>query len=339
MMDLNTVWFLLIGVLLGGYAVLDGFDFGVGILHLLARDDTERRIHLNAIGPVWDGNEVWLITGGGALFAAFPIVYATIFSGFYIALMLLLAALIFRAVSLEFRGKVEDVRWRRFWDWCFGLGSLLPALLLGVALGNVLRGVPINQHPLFTGDFFTLLNPFALLVGLTGFALFVMHGALYMTMKTEGDLRERNFAYASRAWFAFVVLYVLTTLATFFYAPHLFRAVPNRPLFYLFLLLLLAGVVYIPVAIKAQRGGAGFLASSVTILSLMGLAAVSLYPRIVPSTLSPEYTLTIYNASSSQKTLQTMLIIALIGMPLVVAYTIFIYRQFRGKVVLGDHSY
>src|SRR5512147_1077494 len=174
-MDLNTVWFLLIGVLLTGYAILDGFDLGVGVLHLFARDEEERRLHINAIGPVWDGNEVWLLTGGGALFAAFPVVYATVFSGFYLALMLLLVALILRAVSMEFRSKVDSPGWKKVWDWAFGIGSLLPAILFGVAFGNVLRGIPINEQGLFTGSFLELLNPYAILIGLLSLALFTMH--------------------------------------------------------------------------------------------------------------------------------------------------------------------
>ncbi len=164
-MDLNTIWFLLVAVLIIGYAILDGFDLGVGVLHLFTRNEEEKRINMNAIGPVWDGNEVWLLTGGGALFAAFPIVYATVFSGFYIALMLLLFALIFRAVSFEFRGKVESVKWKKTWDAAFGIGSLLPAVLFGVAVGNILRGIPIDGNGIFTGNFFTLLNPYSILVG------------------------------------------------------------------------------------------------------------------------------------------------------------------------------
>jgi cytochrome d ubiquinol oxidase subunit II len=204
-MDLNTVWFLLIGVLLVGYAVLDGFDLGVGVLHLFAKSDHERRVHLNAIGPVWDGNEVWLLTAGGAMFAAFPIVYATVFSGFYLAFMLLLFALIFRAVSLEFRGQFENPRWRSFWDWAFGLGSLLPAVLYGVAIGNVIRGLPIGADGSLNVSLFALLNPYALLIGLFSLAMFVMHGAAFLAVRTEGELQERMARATVGAWTAFVV--------------------------------------------------------------------------------------------------------------------------------------
>ncbi len=338
-MDLNTIWFVLIGVLLAGYAILDGFDLGVGVLHLFGRSDHERRVHLNAIGPIWDGNEVWLITGGGALFAAFPLVYATVFSGFYMALMLLLAALIFRAVSLEFRSKVESAGWRRFWDWAFCIGSFLPALLFGVAYGNILRGVPIDGTLMWTGSFFGLLNPYALLIGLLSLCLFTMHGAIYLSMKTDGDHRARMAAWIPRAWTATVALFLLATLATIFVSPFLFTGIMSNALFWVFLVLLLAGTVYIPVAAKAQRYGRALLASSVAIGSMFGLSAVSLFPRLVPSIGNLENSLTIYNASSSQTTLSTMLVIALIGMPLVIVYTVVIYRVFKGKVVITGESY
>jgi cytochrome bd ubiquinol oxidase subunit II len=338
-MDLNTIWFLLVGVLIIGYAILDGFDFGVGILHLFARSDQERRIHLNAIGPVWDGNEVWLLTGGGALFAAFPLVYATVFSGFYMALMLLLAALIARAVSMEFRSKVESAQWRVFWDWAFGLGSLLPAVLFGVAFGNILRGVPVDANHMWTGSFFGLLNPYAVLVGLLSLCLFTMHGAIYLSMKTDGDLRNRAAAWISKSWIATVGLYLLATIATIFVSPFLFEGMLKNPLFWVLFLLLLAGALTIPVAAKAQKYGRAFIASSIMIASMIGLSAVSLFPRLVPSITDLQNSLTIYNASSSEATLSTMLIIALIGMPLVIIYTVVIYRVFKGKVVLTEESY
>ena len=339
MIDLNTVWFLLIGILIIGYAILDGFDLGVGVLHLFAHDDNERRIHMNAIGPVWDGNEVWLLTGGGALFAAFPIVYATVFSAFYLAFMLLLTALIFRAVFMEFRGKVGSLRWRRFWDWSFGLGSLLPAVLFGVAIGNILRGIPIDKNGVFTGSFLDLLNPYALLLGALSLAMFTMHGAAYMTLKTEGVLRENMQNWVSKAWIAFVVLYFLATLATFFVSPFLFEDSLSNPLFWILFPLLLAAILYIPIAAKAGECFRTFLASSVTIACMIGLIGVSLFPRLVPSTTNLAFSLTVYNASSTTKTLTVMLIIALIGMPLVIGYTMYIYRVFKGKVVISEESY
>lgn len=338
-MDLNIVWFLLLGVLLAGYVILDGFDFGVGILHLFAKSNEERRIHMNAIGPVWDGNEVWLLTGGGALFAAFPIVYATVFSGFYLALMLLLLALIFRAVSLEFRGKVEGDGWRKLWDWSFGLGSLLPAVLFGVAFGNILRGIPINAEGIFEGNFIGLLNPYSILVGVLSLALFTMHGATFMLMKTDGDLRARMERWVSSTWIAVVVLYAVTTFATIFVSSFLFEGILGNPLFWLFAILLIAALVYVPIGAKSGKPGRAFFASSTVVGSMFALAAISLFPRLVPSSLGLDYSLTIYNASSTETTLFTMLIIALLGMPFVIGYTIWIYRVFKGKVVITPDSY
>jgi cytochrome bd ubiquinol oxidase subunit II len=232
MLDLNTVWFLLVGVLIIGYAILDGFDLGVGVLHLFVpKTDQERRVHLNAVGPVWDGNEVWLLTGGGALFAAFPAVYATIFSGFYTALMLLLLALIVRAVAIEFRSKVEDERWRKIWDWGFGIGSLLPAVLFGVAFGNILRGVPLDQAGNYTGDFFGLLNPLAILVGVVSLAHLTMHGAIYLCMKTEGGHRDRIAALIPKLWMIYVVVYALTSIVAVLVSPFLFEGLLANPLF------------------------------------------------------------------------------------------------------------
>jgi len=339
MMDLNTTWFLLFGVLIIGYAILDGFDLGVGVLHLFARNEKERRINLNAIGPVWDGNEVWLLTGGGALFAAFPIVYATVFSGFYLALMLVLTALIARAVSLEFRGKVESNAWKRSWDWAFGLGSLLAIVLFGVAVGNILRGVPIDSEGRYLGGFLELLNPYSIVIGVLSLALMVTHGAAYMTVKSDGDQRERMKSWASGGWMATVILYIFATLYTMMEAGFLFEGILGNPLFYLFMVLLLAVLIYFPIALKAGKFFKAFLSSCVTIASMLGLAAIGMFPRLVPSSIDLAYSLTIYNASSTQRTLTVMLIIALIGMPLVIAYTFYIYRVFMGKTVLTEESY
>ncbi len=336
---LQVIWFLLIGVLFTGYAILDGFDLGVGVLSLFAKGDRERRIHLNAIGPVWDGNEVWLLTGTGALFAAFPVVYATVLSGFYLAIMLLLVALIFRAVSMEFRGKVESPAWRSVWDWCFGLGSLVAALLFGVAFGNILRGVPLAADGAYLGNFFTLLNPFSIVVGLLSLVLFVMHGALYMRTKVEGELLDRITGWASKSWFAVVGLYVVATLLGIFSAKFLFAGLLANAVFWLLFIILMVSIVYIPFAINQRKPLTAFLASSLVILCMLGLGGVSLFPMIVPSSIDLAYSLTITNASSTPRALTTMLIIALIGMPLVIAYTWYIYRVFKGKVEIGPESY
>ena len=338
-MDLNATWFLLLGILLLGYGILDGFDLGVGVLHLFAKDDRERRIHMNAIGPVWDGNEVWLLTAGGAMFAAFPPVYATVFSGFYLAFMLLLLALIFRAVSLEFRGKVESAAWKRIWDWGFGLGSLVPALLYGVALGNVMAGLPLDSEGNFTGSFCSLLSPYPLLGGVTSLAFFIMHGAAWMMLKTDGELRARMRNWVTRTWAVFVVLYAGSTMMTVYAAPDLFEGVVKIPLFWVAIGLLVGSVGYIPLAAARTRVLHTFLASAAALAAMLGLVGLSLFPNLVPAANDPALSLTVYNSSSSPKTLTVMLVIALIGMPLVIGYTAFIYRAFRGKVTISEESY
>lgn len=338
-MDLNIIWFLLIGILIAGYAILDGFDLGVGVLYLFARSEEERRVHLNAIGPVWDGNEVWLLTAGGALFAAFPIVYGTVFSAFYLAFVLLLVGLIFRAVSFEFRGKVESSLWKRVWDWAFGLGSLVPAILLGVAVGNILMGLPLDEQGHFTGSFLGLLNPFALLVGTLSLSLFLMHGALYMSLKTQGEVQERMALWAKGSWFAMILIFLGATSAAIFAAPHLFANASDHPSLWLVALLLLLAAVYIPVALGGSRFLRAFLSSAATIFFMVGLIGAGLFPRLVPSSTDLSYSLTLYNGSSSQATLGAMLIIALLGMPLVLAYTAFVYWIFKGKVAISEESY
>ena len=337
-MDLNLIWFLLVGILIIGYAILDGFDLGVGIIHLFTKDETEKRINLNAIGPVWDGNEVWLLTGGGALFAAFPIVYATVFSGFYLAFMLLLAALIFRAVSFEFR-KYAEVKDKRYWDFAFGIGSLVPALLYGVAIGNILRGLPIDAKGGYSGTFLGLLNPYALVVGAVSLSMFVMHGAIYLALKSEGKQHEKMITAANKSWIVFVLLYFIATILTIFSGKWLFALVLSNPLFWILVILLFATIIYIPVGLKTGKSGYTFTASSLMIASMILLMALSLFPKLVPSSIDLNYSLTIYNASSTPRTLETMLIIALIGVPIVVGYTIWMYRIFRGKVVVDKNSY
>jgi cytochrome d ubiquinol oxidase subunit II len=336
---LQILWFLLYGVLIAGYAVLDGFDLGVGVLSLFRKDPHDRRLMMNAIGPVWDGNEVWLITAGGALFAAFPVVYARVFSAFYLALMLVLLGLIARAVSMEFRGKVDEPGWRRLWDLLFGIGSLLPALLFGVAVGNIMRGLPLDADGMFTGGFFGLLHPYCLLIGLLGLAMFTTQGAVYMAIKSTGELQDAMRAWATRAWMAWVALYVAATIATIFAATHLFDGVLENPITWIAFLALLGALVYVPVGVRAGKLGRAFIASSTAIVAMIALVGVGLYPRMVPSATDLANSLTITNASSTERTLGTMLVIALLGMPLVIGYTIFVYRAFKGKVEITEDSY
>ena len=337
--ELPVIWFALVGVLLIGYAILDGFDLGVGCLHLFTRTDQERRILLNAIGPVWDGNEVWLVTAGGALFAAFPDVYATVFSGFYVAFMLLLAALIFRAVAIEFRSKLSPRWWRQGWDVSFSLASLLVALLIGVALGNIARGVPLTAEHEYAGTFLGLLNPYALLVGVTTVALFMMHGAIYLVLKTEGALHETARGWVQRAMIGFILLYGLTTMATLLYVPHMTAHIRTQPGLFLLPVAALLAIANVPREIHHGRAFRAFLSSCAAIAALLVLFGVGIFPTIVRSMPSPEHSLTIANAASSPKTLAIMLTMAVIGMPLVLAYTVSIYWIFRGKVKLETLSY
>ncbi|RYG36949.1 cytochrome d ubiquinol oxidase subunit II [bacterium] len=337
--DLPTLWFLLVGVLLVGYAILDGFDLGVGILLLRAKEDVDRRVLLNAIGPVWDGNEVWLVVGGGALFAAFPDVYATVFSGFYMPFMLLLVALIFRAVAIEFRSKENSPRWRQTWDVSFAIASVLIALLAGVALGNMVIGIPVDHHFEYQGGFFNLLNPYALIVGITTVSVFAMHGAIYLVMKTEGELQKRVKAWTKSATISFGVCYGVLTMATFVFAPHMADRIRETPALMLFPLVSLLSIANVPREIAAGREVRAFVSSSIGIASLLALFGLGTYPNLVISVPHPEHSLTIRNAAASEATLTTMTTIALVGIPFVLSYTIAIYRIFRGKVDVGHLHY
>jgi cytochrome d ubiquinol oxidase subunit II len=338
-MDLNVFWFALLGVLLAGYAVLDGFDLGVGILHLLARGDHERRVFLNSIGPLWDGNEVWLVTFGGALFAAFPHAYATVFSGFYLAFMLLLFALIFRAVSIEFRSKLETPAWRRAWDAAFSASSAVATLLFGVAIGNSIRGMPIGPDMEYAGSFFDLLRPYPILVGLFAVSLFAMHGSIYLHLKTDGDLRDRVRGWTWHAFGVFLVLYILTTIFTLAAHPDAIANFRTIPWAWVVVVLNVLAIANIPRALYLGRPGYAFLSSAATIAALVFLFGIGLFPNLVVSSLNPDWSLNIYNAASSEKTLGIMRTIAFIGMPFVLAYTTVIYWVFRGKVEIGKLSY
>ncbi|GMV37088.1 MAG: cytochrome c oxidase assembly protein [Fimbriimonadales bacterium] len=338
-LSLNLVWFILLGVLLTGYAILDGFDLGVGILHPLAKTDTERRIFMNSIGPLWDGNEVWLVTFGGALFAAFPEAYATAFSGFYLAFMLLLFALIFRAVSMEFRSKLEVAGWRKFWDYSFFVASAVATLLFGVAVGNAMQGLAIGADREYVGSFFDLLRPYPLLVGALAVALFAMHGSIYLYLKTEGELQERIHGWMWRTFGAFMALYMLVTIVTLITVPNATKNFETLPISWVVVFLNVLAVANIPRAIYLGKPGYAFVSSCCTIAALNFLFGVALFPNLLVSSLNPAWSLTIYNAASSQKTLGIMLIIAIIGMPFVLAYTSVIYWVFRGKVQIGKFSY
>jgi cytochrome d ubiquinol oxidase subunit II len=337
--DLNTIWFVLVGVLFTGYAMLDGFDLGIGALHLFTKQDEERRTMLNAIGPVWDGNEVWLVTAGGALFAAFPNVYATVFSGFYLAFVLLLCALIFRGVAIEFRSKQPMFWWRQMWDIGFAAGSMVSSLLIGVALGNIAEGIPVDANGEFAGTFLGLLKPYPLLLGVTTVALFMMHGAIYGTMKTEGALHDKLRGWAMNSIIFFVICAATTTMATLLYVPHIAERIKDHPWLFSIALANMLSIANIPREFHRGSDWLAFLSSCATMATLMMLFGVDQYPNLVYSQPNPENSLNIYNAASSQKTLGIMLVIAGIGVPIVLAYTACIYWIFRGKVKVDRSSY
>lgn len=330
--DLHIAWFVLVGVLLTGYAILDGFDLGVGTLLLFSKGDTNRRVLLNSIGPVWDGNEVWLVVGGGALFAAFPDVYATVFSGFYLPLMLLLAALIFRAVAIEFRSKEPSPRWRSTWDTCFCVASIVIPLLMGVALGNIVIGIPVGSDREYQGGFFNLLNPYSLILGVTTVAFFAMHGAIYLVMKTQGELQEDVKKWVRSSMIFFGVCYGALTIATFVFAPHMADKIRQQPWLFLLPVASLLAIANVPREMARGREQMAFLSSCLSIALLLSLFGLGMFPNLVPSNMGAANNLTAYNASASEATLTTMLSIALMGIPFVLAYTIAIYSVFRGKV-------
>jgi cytochrome d ubiquinol oxidase subunit II len=338
-MGLHSLWFVLLGVLLTGYAILDGFDLGVGILHLSVKGDEERRILLNAIGPLWDGNEVWLVTFGGALFAAFPHAYATAFSTFYVPFMALLFSLIFRAISIEFRSKRDARAWRRFWDICFCGASGLATFLFGVAVGSSMRGIPIGPDKEFAGTLSSLIGPYPVLVGVFVVAVFAMHGSIYLYLKTDGELQKRVHGWMWRTFGFFLVLYMLTTIYTLAEVPRAIRNFAEMPWAWVVVVLNVLAIANIPRAIFLGRPLYAFVSSCCTIAALTFLFGVALFPNLIVSTLDPAWSLTIHNAASSVRTLRIMRTIALLGMPFVAAYTTVVYWVFRGKVQLGRLSY
>ncbi len=338
--DYPTLWFLVIGGLFTGYAILDGFDFGAGAWHLFFKKERNRRIALNAIGPVWDGNEVWLVIGGGALFAGFPVMYASLFSAMYIPFILFLVFIIFRAVSIEFRSKEEMNWWRKMWDISYSISSTMLAFLLGVVLGNVLQGISIGEDFQYHGDgFFEFLNPYALMVGITTLALFMTHGAIYLLMKTEGRMYEKLTALLRNGMIFFIVSFSITTLYTLLYIPHLSDTFKSEKLYFIIPLLAFLSIANIPRLVSKKKYRMAFIFSSLTMSFLLILVAVELFPTLLYSTIDPSFDITIYNAASSEKALSIMLTIAAIGTPLVLIYTIFVYSTFKGKVQLDDTSY
>lgn len=331
-MVFQTIWFILVTVLFIGFFFLEGFDYGVGILlPFLGKKDEERRAIINTIGPFWDGNEVWLITAGGALFASFPHVYATLFSGFYLALFLILLGLIVRGVSFEFRSKLESPSWRNFWDWMNFLGSFLSALLWGVAVGNLIRGVPIDEKMYYHGGLLGLISIFTLIAGITFVLLFAYHGANFLSLKLDGEMAERAKATAKKLWIWVVIFAVIFILWSLFGTPYFTKgAVP----WLAFLAAALAAVSLLISGFRAMQGrsGCAFIWSALTIVFATIMVFGGLYPRIMISTLNPAWSLTITNASASQYTLKTMTIVAVILVPIVLLYQIWTYTVFKERI-------
>lgn len=339
-MLLETLWYAVICVAILFYAVLDGFDLGVGALHLFARSDTQRRTFLNAIGPVWDGNEVWIVIVMGGLFAGFPNVYATIFSGFYTLLMFLIAGLMFRAAAIEFRSKTDSTSWRSIWDCVFCVSSILVAFVLGLLLGNMVEGIPLNASQDYVGDFAGFFRPYSIIVGITAVALFAMHGATYLNMKTEGEAHEVVHRWINKSITFFLIMYAIVSVATLLYKPHMTVRLKENPVLLILPLLSFLSILNIPHQVKKKNDGWAFISSSASIAFLLSLYGLGTFPTIVPSTIDPvNNSLTIYNTASSQKTLGILMIVVMIGVPLVLAYGFWIYRVFRGKVKLEKSSY
>ncbi len=329
-MDLNTVWFILIAVLFVGYFFLEGFDFGVGMLvPFLGKNDTERRVIINSVGTFWDGNEVWLITAGGAMFAAFPNWYATLFSGFYPALVLMLVGLIIRGVAFEFRSKDKSPQWRNIWDWLLAVGSFVPALLWGVAMTNIWRGVPINEDMTYVGGFFNLLNPFALLGGVTTLFIFLLHGALFLNLKTEGEISARAKVAAQRLWLPAIILFLAYILASYFQTNILLTMGINPGVIPIFAVMALFFSYFL---IKKNRPGWAFIFTGITIAFTTFTIFIAIFPNVMISSLNPEWNLNIYNAASSPYTLKIMSIVALIFLPIVLAYQIWSYYIFKKRI-------
>lgn len=345
---METLWFAIVALMLAIYVVLDGFDFGTGIVYLfVARTDAERRTALQAIEPVWDGNEVWLIAAGGLLFMAFPRVYAAGFSGFYLALMLVLWLLILRGIALPMRSHLANPLWRTFWDGVFAGASLLLAVVLGAALGNLIRGVPLNAEGYFFAALWTdflpgpvpgILDWYTLLTGLEGVAILAVHGANYLAIKTEGQVLDRARRIATLGLWAVLALTVASLLAIPFVQPGLRRNYDAHPIGYVLLLLALGSLAGLFYWRRRQQDGASFLASSLLILGLLGSTAWGLYPNLLISTVHPAHSLTISNAAASREGLRTALDWFLVGFSLVVAYSVYVHRCFRGKVVLSEEE-
>lgn len=336
---MQEIWFFLWGLLWAIFFMTDGFDFGVGTLYpFLGKSDRDKRVMLNSLGPVWDGNEVWLITAGGVTFAAFPKVYAVMFSSLYSALMLILFALILRGVAFEFRSKSEDPQWRMVWDVCIFIGGFLPAILFGVAFANIFQGIPIDETGFNVGGFFSLINPYGLLGGLLFLLLFMVHGALWISIKAENDLHDRAVCTANILWPILVVVAVAFLIASKF-ATNLYDNYTDHPSLFIIVISTVAALLAVKFFLIKKKYFKAWFASAGTIVGATFFGVIGLFPNLFPSSIKAEYSLTAYNASSSPLTLKIMLIVVIMFIPIVIGYQIWVYNLFKGKVTEADLSH
>lgn len=338
-MELQNVWFFLWGLLWAVYFISDGFDLGIGsLLPFLGKTNEEKRIMYNSMGPLWDGNEVWLLTAGGVTFAAFPKVYAVMFSSLYSALMLILFSLIVRGVSFEFRSKVKDPRWQKIWDGCMFVGSLLPAIFFGAAFANIFRGIPIDGEGLYHGTLFTLLNPYGLLGGVLFLLFFLIHGSIWLAIKSEGALHERAVGTASNLWPVLLVVAVIFLIASIF-STRLYDNYIAHPWLFVFIVITVLALLGIKVFLRKGSYWKAWLSSAITIVGATFYGVIGLFPNILPSSIRPQFSLTAHNASSSPLTLKIMLVVTLIFVPIVLVYQAWAYNLFKGKVTQEDLNY
>lgn len=338
--DYPTLWFLVVGLLFSGYVILEGFDYGAGMWHLFFRKDLSRRIAINAIGPLWDANQVWFIIGAGALFAGFPVMYATMLSSMYIPFMLFLTLLILRSSAIKFRSAEEMKWWRKMWDYIYFISNLLISFLLGVVLANILQGIEIGESYTYKGGvLFSFLNPYALMVGFTTVFIFMTQGAIFLLLKTEGKLYARLTFLLKKGIFFFILSFAATSIYTLVYLPGVTYKFKEYPISFVVPILAFFAVASVPRLASKKKYAQALVFSSLTMAFLLMLVAIQLYPVLLPSTIDPAYSLTIYNSASSMKSLGIMLTIVLIGSPLLAGYFFFLYKTFHGKVKLDDTSY
>ena len=336
---LESTWFILWGILWAVYFMLDGFDLGLGsLMPVLAKNEEDKKIIFNSMGPFWDGNEVWLISAGGVTFAAFPTTYAVMFSSLYTPLMLILFALILRGVSFEFRSKINNLKWKSIWDLCLIIGSFLPALLFGVAFANIFKGLPIDGEGLLHGNILTLLNPYGLVGGLLFVLLFLVHGALWLIIRSDGDLQERAISLVPKLWIILLIISVAFLVATWFYTP-LYNNYLTDPILFIIPIITVISLLNTRYHISKDAWLKAWTASCFTIFTAVMFGVIGLYPNMFPSTIDPSYSLNIHNSSSSPLTLKIMLIVALIVIPIVIAYQTWVYFLFKGKTKDNEMIY